>query len=247
MYSAIGAEFVSGSQPSAMATTSDDREKFLDTFLAEYLNTEKVRERASLREKLKYKHHQLELAAKQMRIAERKKRDQEALATGQTHLKPKSVRGPKALSFKTRKSLRLFDLNKKESLDYTKYEQINQLWHSYASSCLTACLGAGPGRLSESSVLNCLKQMDYHGCSLRVVKSSVKSLIGVSGLVVQEKKNVFCLLTKANRVKIVPKCGSLFEFELMGFCRMRLVGSNVCVRPEMRSTKHAKIKTRDVK
>ncbi len=245
MYSSIGAEFLAGSRPSVMATTSDDREKFLDTFLSEYLNSEKIREKASLRDKLKYKHHQLELAAKQMRIAEKKKRDQVALAAGQTQLKP-SVHRPKALSFKTRKSLRLFDLNKKETLDYAKYEQINQLWHSYANSCLTACLSPN-GKLSEESVLNCLKQIDYHGCCLSVVKSSSKSFIGVSGLVLQDKKNVFYLLTKENRIKIVPKFGCLFEFEILGFCRMILVGSNVCVKPEMRSTKHAKIKTKNVK
>merc|ERR1712150_401388 len=101
--------------------------------------------------------------------------------------------------------------------------------------------------LNEENVLNCLKQLDYHGCDLTVTKSATKSLIGFNGLVLQDKKNVFYLLTKQNEIKIVPKCGSLFEFELMGFCKMTLVGSNICHRPEMRSTKHAKIKTKHVK
>ena len=86
--------------------------------------------------------------------------------------------------------------------------------------------------------------LDYHGCHLTVTQSTSKSQIGLSGIVLQEKKNVFFLLTKENKIIVVPKCKTLFEFKLFDNFKMTLVGSNMCYRTEMRSTKHAKIKTK---
>ena len=183
-----------------------------------------------------------------MRKDEKKKRDAEALLMGQTSSIQTSHHKKLSLNLKTRKSLKMYRINKSEDLDYKKYETINKLWCSYASSCLVSCFGSPANKiLHEENVLNCLKQMDYHGCHLTVKKSSSKYLIGIRGLVLQDKKNALYLLTEENKVKIVPKVGSLFEFELLGFCKMTLVGSNMCYRPEMRSTKHAKIKTKNVK
>lgn len=79
---------------------------------------------------------------------------------------------------------------------------------------------------------------------MTVVSSKSRYLIGLSGIVIQEKKNVFFIVTKENKIKILPKMGNLFEFELFGSIKMTLVGSNMCFKPELRSTKHAKIKTR---
>lgn len=256
MYEPIGSEFLTKSSESqkdekmdATILSCENREKFLGGMLSEYLNSEKIREKESLVEKLKYRHHQLELASKQMKKEKKKREDALALAAGETstNQKPNPLNKRLVLSSKIRKKLKMYQLNKNESLDYSKYEQMNKLWHSYATSCLMSCFGSeNNNNLTEESVLNCLKQLDYHGCHLTVVKSPSKSLIGLHGLVLQDKKNVFYLLTSENKVKIAPKLGSLFEFELMGFCKMTLVGSNICHRPEMRSTKHAKIKTKNV-
>ena len=86
--------------------------------------------------------------------------------------------------------------------------------------------------------------MDFHGCLLKVVSSNAKSLIGAKGIVLQDKRNVFFMLSSDSEVKIVPKAGNLFEFELFD-CSFRLVGSNLICKPEMRVTKHAKIKTKE--
>ena len=86
--------------------------------------------------------------------------------------------------------------------------------------------------------------LDYHGCHLTVTHSSSNYQIGLSGIVLQDRKNVFILITKENTIKIVQKNGNLFEFTLFGSIKMTLVGANFCHRPEMRNTKHAKIKTK---
>jgi RNase P/RNase MRP subunit p29 len=254
MYEQIGSEFLESSRladsesiSNMIVTSIDDREKFLDSFLSEYLNDEKVREKDSLREKLKYKRHQLEIASKQMRKEEKKKKDADALAAGFGSQNSKNYIKKLSLNSKLKKKLKMYKLNKNEKLDYTKYEKINNLWNTYATSCLQACLGPNE-TLNEENVLNCLKQLDYHGCHLNVIKSSTKCLIGIKGIVLQDKRNVFYILTKENKIKILPKSGNLFEFELMNSFKMILVGSNMCYKPEMRTTKHAKIKTRtDIK
>jgi len=79
---------------------------------------------------------------------------------------------------------------------------------------------------------------------LTITQSTSKSQIGLSGIVLQDKKNVFYLITKENKIIVVPKNKTLFEFKLFDTFKMTLVGSNMCYRPEMRSTKHAKIKTK---
>ncbi|CAF0713545.1 unnamed protein product [Brachionus calyciflorus] len=124
---------------------------------------------------------------------------------------------------------------------------MNEVWNTYASSCLLTCLSKNSQlenvSLDEENVLNCLKQIDYHGCFLTVTRSASKTQIGLSGIVLQDKRNVFFILCRDNSIKIIPKFGNLFEFEILG-CKFTLVGSNMCYRPEMRTTKHAKIKTK---
>lgn len=155
------------------------------------------------------------------------------------------------LNCKLKKNLRMYKLNKDEKLDYQKYEKMNELWKGYVYSCLSTCLSKSMNSskeitysLNEENILNCLKQIDYHGCILTVTKSTSKYHVGIRGIVLQDKKNIFVLLTKENTIKLVPKLGSLFEFELINDCKITVVGSNMCIRPEMRTTKHAKIKTK---
>ena len=138
----------------------------------------------------------------------------------------------------------------KTKLNYAEYEKLHELWKKYAYSSLMTCLPEHLNQsfaLSEESVLNCLKQLDYHGCFLTVTKSKVKSHIGLNGIVLQEKKNSFFILTKEGCIKLIPKQGTLFEFELFQAIKFTLVGSNMCCKPELRSTKHAKLKTKNVK
>jgi ribonuclease P protein subunit POP4 len=230
----------SGNQASSV-NQIEERDRFVDKFLTDYLNPEKVREKDSLREKIKFKHHQLETASKQIR---------KELKAKESENKKNQSRKKPIINCQMKKSLGLFKLDLKSKLNFTEYEKMNELWKQYAYSSLMTCLPeqVNPSfALSEESVLNCLKQLDYHGCILTVTKSKVKNHIGLSGIVLQEKKNSFFMLTKENSIKLIPKQGTLFEFELFQAIKFTLVGSNMCCKPELRSTKHAKIKTKNVK
>jgi ribonuclease P protein subunit POP4 len=216
-----------------------------DAFLAKYLGEEKLKEKFELREKIKHKRQQIELTSKHVRS------DRQAKARRLE--KKKAGKNKLVLSCKMKKKLGMYKLDKNEKLEYEKYEAMNKLWRSYAYSCLLTCLPdnldasresqSSAGCLSEESVLNCLKQLDYHGCHLTVTRSNSKYQIGLSGFVLQDRKNVFFLLTKENKIKIVQKSGNLFELELFD-CKFTLVGANMCYKPEIRTTKHAKIKSK---
>ena len=244
MYEPIDQEFIndssSGIQSSTSQTvnTTEEREKFLDELLTSHLNESKLREKDSIIEKLKYKKHQLEVASKQLKNENKKKRDAKTLASGLSS----TVITRTELSRKTKKALKIYKLNKNEELNYEKYEQINKLWNAYANSSLMTCLTPND-QLYEENVLNCFKQLDYHGSHLTVSRSSSKHLIGMSGIVLQDRKNVFYFLTKENKIKIIPKANNHFELDVLN-CKMTIVGSNMLHKPEMRATKHAKIKTR---
>jgi ribonuclease P protein subunit POP4 len=98
------------------------------------------------------------------------------------------------------------------------------------------------GEPTEELILNCLKQADFHGAQLTVIKSKCKNLIGLSGIVLQDKKNVFCMLTDKDAVKCVPKHGNIFQAKLSGF-KFNLCGSNMCLKTMLRITKTVKPKT----
>ena len=58
---------------------------------------------------------------------------------------------------------------------------------------------------------------DLHGCLLRVVASQSPDDVGIEGLVVRESAMAFHLLTrKDRRVRVLPKAGRRFAFDLGG-------------------------------
>ncbi|XP_029212427.1 ribonuclease P protein subunit p29-like isoform X2 [Acropora millepora] len=62
-----------------------------------------------------------------------------------------------------------------------------------------------------------LLRADYHGCILTVSRSKCPSYIGTSGILLQETKNAFKIITKQHQLKMIPKANSVFNFELEQF------------------------------
>ncbi|VDN44238.1 unnamed protein product [Gongylonema pulchrum] len=57
---------------------------------------------------------------------------------------------------------------------------------------------------------------DYHGCLLLVIEADNPDQIGICGIVVRETRQTFMLITKQDRVLIIPKQGTIFQFALEG-------------------------------
>ena len=207
------------------ADTHEQRQKFLDKFLTEHLKPEKQKEKQVLCDKIKFKKHQLEVANKELKEELKEKRK-------------KATKQRNPLTCRQKSELNLYKLNKNEPRSYENFLLMNKLWQQYINKTfLTENLEA----LNQDSILNILKHADYHGSILKVVKSKCKNLIGISGIVLQEKRNVFVLLTKKNMIKTVPKPDNLFEMEINGV-KFILVGANMCMKPELRTTKFIKPK-----
>ena len=205
---------------------SENREAILNNLLTNYLKPDKLKEKQNILDKIKYQKHQLEVAVKQL------KKDK----------KLKNPRKKKNLTCKLRKSLNLYKLDKNgEKLEYEKFKVMNELWQQYMNKVLINLNEKSLENLSEESVLQYVKQADLHGAIINVVRSKCKNLIGLRGIVLQEKRNVFVILTKANLIKTIPKHDNLFEIEI-NECKFTLVGTNMCIKTELRVTKTIKPK-----
>ncbi|KAF8885900.1 Rof/RNase P-like protein [Gymnopilus junonius] len=57
-----------------------------------------------------------------------------------------------------------------------------------------------------------LLKADYHGSIMTVTQAKNPCLVGLSGIVIHETENAFKVVTKQNKVKLLPKQNSIFTF-----------------------------------
>lgn len=95
---------------------------------------------------------------------------------------------------------------------YEMYLPLHKLWQDYMKNMLNlqtnSCLKSAYAKLLRA---------DYHGCILTVSRSKCPSYIGTSGILLQETKNAFKIITKQHQLKMIPKANSVFNFELEQF------------------------------
>ncbi|CAL1278863.1 unnamed protein product [Larinioides sclopetarius] len=117
---------------------------------------------------------------------------------------------------------------------------VHELWKQYMQKMLQLRV---PLPEDLSGIYQKLLKADYHGCMLVVASSVCHTYIGIRGIVVQETKNVFRLITEEDKLKTVPKKGSVFCFELNGYI-FKIYGDNFCFVPYERI--RVKYKTRQL-
>ncbi|XP_019659419.1 ribonuclease P protein subunit p29 isoform X3 [Ailuropoda melanoleuca] len=86
-----------------------------------------------------------------------------------------------------------------------------------------------------------LLKADLHGALVSVTKSKCPSYVGVTGILLQETKHVFKVLTKEDRLKVIPKLNCVFTVEIDGFISY-IYGSKFQLRSSERSAKKFKAK-----
>lgn len=59
-----------------------------------------------------------------------------------------------------------------------------------------------------------LTSADYHGAEVEVVRSRCVSRVGVRGIVVKDSRGVFEVITKSDKLKTIPKEGTIFRFTI---------------------------------
>lgn len=141
------------------------------------------------------------------------------------------------LSSKDRKRLKLFDI-KKEHQTYAKYLPMHRLWKQYIADVLDV------NKMTDSNipaVQEKLLKADFHGSCLTVQRSKCPSYVGVSGIVLQETRNMFKVITKDDQVKCIPKMNSVFALEI-GSYMFSIHGNQFRVRSAERCTRKFKLK-----
>lgn len=111
----------------------------------------------------------------------------------------------KLLTCREKRDLGIFNVHK-EKLSYASFVPIHLMWKDYFRELVRG----------ESTEQARLLKAEYTGCFMTVAESKCPSYVGARGIVVQETKNVFRLLTESDVVRTVPKAHTLFAFELDG-------------------------------
>ncbi|KAI0022509.1 ribonuclease P protein subunit p29 [Xylariomycetidae sp. FL0641] len=115
---------------------------------------------------------------------------------------------PKPLSARERRRLGLYDIPR-EGQKYAIFEPLNKLWIGYMHEILgSEVYTGGQGAAAK------LSAADFHGAYVEVARSGCPSRVGIRGIVVKDSRFTFEVITQQNKIKIVPKEGTIFRFHV---------------------------------
>lgn len=115
---------------------------------------------------------------------------------------------PKPLSARQRRKLGLYEVPK-EGQKYAIYEPLHSLWVGYIREILgNEIYTGGQGAAAK------LASADFHGAEVEVVRSGCVSRVGMKGIVIKDSRFVLEIITPKNRIKTVPKEGTIFRIEV---------------------------------
>jgi ribonuclease P protein subunit POP4 len=97
------------------------------------------------------------------------------------------------------------------------------------------------GTGSASTFAQRLLKADLHGAVIRVSKSTCPHYVHLSGIVVQETRNVFKIITVQDRLLCVPKQHSVFELEYNSYT-FSIYGDQFRFQPSERAVRKFKPK-----
>ncbi|XP_030835484.1 ribonuclease P protein subunit p29 [Strongylocentrotus purpuratus] len=147
-------------------------------------------------------------------------------------------RGKKRLSYREKRKLKLFDIPEDQQR-YELFEPLHQLWLDYMRE---AVLAHNPEMKNKNMLESRLLKCELHGCILTVTRSKCPAYVGISGILLQETRNTFKVITKENKMKTIPKSQCWFMFTIDQYA-ITIYGQHFCQRSSMRAAKKFKAKT----
>ncbi|KAM6380549.1 ribonuclease P protein subunit p29 [Pluvialis apricaria] len=142
----------------------------------------------------------------------------------------------KGFTAKQRREMRLFEIEP-EQQRYAIFLPLHELWKQYIRDL---CHGLKPDA-QPHMIQGKLLKADLHGAIVTVTKSKCPSYVGITGIILQEFKHVFKIITKEDKLKVVPKLNNVFSLEIDGFISY-IYGSKFQLRASERSAKKFKLK-----
>ncbi|CAI5461057.1 unnamed protein product [Closterium sp. Yama58-4] len=106
-----------------------------------------------------------------------------------------------------------------ELCSFTRLAPLAAAWSDYAAAlCRSAAAHqptpARPAASASERMCAWVAAMDLHGAMLTVTRAASSGHVGVGGMVLAESTSAFHLLTKDDRLKVIPKQGSEFRLHL---------------------------------
>ncbi|XP_070688838.1 ribonuclease P protein subunit p29 isoform X2 [Pempheris klunzingeri] len=141
----------------------------------------------------------------------------------------------KGLNASQKRAMKIFHI-RPEHQRYELFLPLHDLWRQYI---IDLCGGLKP--TSPQFVQQKLLKADFHGAIITVVRSKCPSYVGATGILVQEFKHVFKIITKEDKLKVIPKRNSVFAVEINGFIS-HIYGSKFEQRASERSAKKFKVR-----
>ncbi|XP_060533141.1 uncharacterized protein LOC132706075 [Cylas formicarius] len=160
----------------------------------------------------------------------------------QHSLRKKSARRPKK-TFLTRQQRKEANLLKlpREGWSYKSLGIIRNMWKDYMRQNLDFIKKApSPVDPDWNSFSLVVAKSELIGAEIKVIRSKVPSLIGMSGTVVLETKLSFQIVTPQSKLKTILKEMSVFEV-ILDNLRFVFFGKHLATRPNERSVKKIKL------
>ncbi|CAH2324278.1 ribonuclease P subunit p29 isoform X1 [Pelobates cultripes] len=142
----------------------------------------------------------------------------------------------KGLNAKEKREMRIFEI-KPENQKYNLFLPLHDLWKQYMRELCNGFRADAQPQMIQSRIL----KADLHGALVMVSKSKCPSYVGLTGIILQETKHVFKIITKEDKLKVVPKLNCVFSMEIDGFISY-IYGSKLQMRSSERSAKKFKSK-----
>ncbi|KAJ7083632.1 Rof/RNase P-like protein [Mycena belliarum] len=96
---------------------------------------------------------------------------------------------------------------------------LHHLWMGYMSELLNLPqrTDGTPRAPSGVAIHPKLLKADFHGSIMTVHQTKNVAILGISGIVIHETEGTFKVVTKENKVKVLPKQNSIFSFAVPVF------------------------------
>ena len=117
------------------------------------------------------------------------------------------------------------------NIKYEDYETMHDMWNQYMTELL-----ANSGSNNTNQMQSLLLKADFHGAAMTVVRSRCLTMRNQSGIVVTESKNFFQIVTKKDKMIMVPKKSSIFEITFLNN-KITIFGDQFCYKPGHRLVK----------
>uniref|UniRef100_A0A3Q3WQ80 Ribonuclease P protein subunit p29 n=1 Tax=Mola mola TaxID=94237 RepID=A0A3Q3WQ80_MOLML len=158
-----------------------------------------------------------------------------AVILGYSRAKKRKSKKAKGLNAQQKREMKIFQI--KPEHQRLLFLPLHELWRQYITDL---CSGLKPTS-SPEFVQQKLLKADFHGAFITVIRSKCPSYVGTEGILVQEFKHVLKIITKEDKLKVIPKRNSVFAVEINGFVSY-IYGSKFEQRASERSAKKFKVK-----